>query len=318
MFRGAADIERMFTDYSLRFSNEISGYKAKAARLYSIEAGGEDSFWPTFWREDQSKAECSTGNASCTAITFSGEGALVWETDFLKGSMPGVTDKVGCALSLELALSLFGSIDIIGMKVDINDETKIVRGVFEGTQKVALLSVGEEDRIVSWQVAELSEGPEDANKSMAESYSIASGLGRPSAVIEGESIVLFASRACFIAVIILTIFIIVLFLKRIPRLHRGIVVFAACIVAALILPSILRLLPGWTIPDLWSDFSHWESLSKQFENGLRDLLGKAPYLRDVEGKLLLLKQGVLLSSSTLCSVIICLIYGRSSNGKHNA
>ena len=313
LFRGASAIERMFPDFSLRFDDGISGGGAKAARLYSIGSEGEAGFWPTFWREDRSVAECDTGSADCTAITFSGDGALAWNADFLEGTMPGVADTSGCALSDGLALSLFGSTGIIGMEVYINEGTWTVRGVFSEKQAVALLSAGDENQSVAWHAAELGESPENADRSAAEDFSFASGLGYPSTVIEGGIVVFFARLACFLSVAILAVFAIVLLIGRIPRRVRGFAVFGVCVAVALMLPALLSQLPGWAIPDMWSDFSHWASLSERFENGLRDLLGKAPYLRDVEGKLLLLRQSALCFSSTLCAVAICFSYNTKTS-----
>jgi len=318
LYKNTIMIGRMLPDFSLRYDNEITGDTAKESRLYSIDSDEEDSFWPTFWREDTYIAESDTGNAPCTAISFSGDGALVWNADFLRGVMPGVTDNVGCALSDELALSLYGSMDIVGMEVEINDDRWIIRGVFNESQPLALLSVGDETRSVSWQAVELGEGPEDANKNTAENFSISSGLGRPSVVFAGESFVILSNLTCFAAVIILAGFVIIRLLRLLQDRVRGFVIFGICIAVAFMLPAILRLLPGWIIPDMWSDFSHWTSLYAQYNNDLRDLLGNAPFLRDVEGKLLLFRQGVLLFASTVCAVSVCFMYGRKSNGEHNA
>ena len=312
LFRGAAAAERMYPDFSLRYSGEISGERAKAARLYSINAAGQDGvFWPTFWREDALKAESDTGAASCTVVTFSGDGALAWDADFLRGSMPGAPDAAGCALSAELASSLFGSLDVVGMEVEIDGAKRVVRGVFEGSASLALVSAGEEATDISWHAAELGGDPENANRSAAESYSTASGLGRPAAVFAGDSISLWARLACFVPAAILIVFCVVRLFGLIPRGVRGPAVFAVCLAVALLLPAILRLLPGWAVPDMWSDFSYWASLADRFEAALRELLGNAPYLRDVEGKLILLRQGAICFAATLCAIGLCFAGFRS-------
>jgi len=140
-------------------------------------------------------------------------------------------------------------------------------------------------------------------------------MGGPDAVFAGGSIALWARLACFVPVIILVGFGVLRLLLLLPRGFRGLAIFAVCLAAAMLLPAALRVLPGWAIPDMWSDFSYWSSLAGQFESALRDLLGKAPYLRDVEGKLLLLRQCMLCFGGVLCSAAVCMTIRKPQNEK---
>lgn len=311
LFQGAAETKRVFPAFSLRYDDGIEGKAALAARQYSINGVEDEEFWPTFWREDDMvKAESETAGATCISISYSGEGSLAWNAEFLRGAMPGVADEAGCALSGELAQSLFGSMDVVGMTVYLDENEYIVRGVFEGSQAVALLSKGDEKTDLRWQAADLSGGPKDTSKTTASNFGVSSGLGRPSAVLDGSVFSAWSMLACFAPIIILVVYALIRLLLQIRRPFRGVAVFAACLGIALFLPAILALLPGSLVPDMWSDFSFWSSLGKQFDNSLREFFGMIPHLRDVEGKLLLLRQGVLCSAGVLCAAILCIIQNR--------
>ena len=326
LFAGAADTSRLFPGFSLRYDAEIDGKAALAARQYSIEetAGqAEEKFWPTFWREDKgAMAESETGSAACLLISYSGDGVLALNAEFLRGAMPGPVDEIGCAISDKLAHSLFGSTDIVGMTVYIDEEKRICRGVFKDAQSLALLSCGDMRTDFSWQVAELSGGGADASKTTASNFGVSSGLGRPPVVLDGRTFSMWAKLACLIPIIIVILFIVIRLLMQLRRPLRAITIFAVCLGVALFLPVILGQLPGWVVPDMWSDFSFWSSLAADFDNSLREFFGMKPYMRDVEGKLLLLRQLFLCSAAVVCAVALCILSVRQleekTNGKHHS
>gem|GEM_PF-149472 len=307
---GVADVGRMFHAFSLRYDNGISGQAALAARQYAVDNAADADFWPaSFWRvDDNTSATSETGSASITCIRFSGDGALAWDADFVRGAMPGVTDTDGCAISNELASELFGSTDVVGMTVTIDSSDWTVRGVFNNGEDLALLSVGDESTATSWQAAELTVvSGSPVTKSDAISFASASGMGRPSVALDGGNITEWARIAAFLPIIILVVFGLISLIRFVPRGIRAVVVFAVCLAFALFLPTLLDLLPGWAVPDMWSDFSFWSSLGTQFTTSMKEFLGMTPLYRDVEGRLILIRQAGLCFATVLCAAVLCVI-----------
>ena len=53
----AAQIGAAYPAVSLRFHTPVSPVQAQAARRHAMQAGGEDTPWPTFWAEDAAVAQ---------------------------------------------------------------------------------------------------------------------------------------------------------------------------------------------------------------------------------------------------------------------
>jgi len=311
---GAANISvlRRYPQISLRYDRQISGQTAYNARQYAIRQGGEDTFWLTFWHETKAvfSGEYNTANAGC--ILYSGDAQLVWVGIYLYGTAPGVTDSAGCAVSTALAWELWGGIDVVGKTVEVGDQTRTVRGVFEGEEALALLSVRDEDTEQSFTAVELSAGPISPAKADVERFAMAAGLGRPDYTLMGtlNSLAEIISALPLMILVIYALAIIVGRLKKHPAAYR-MILFAALMGFAFLLPGLLDMLPGWMIPTRWSDFSFWGSLSKQIGKDLREFFMLPPKLRDVELKILLLKQAGIAFLSASLALSIC--FRQSSN-----
>jgi len=91
---------------------------------------------------------------------------------------------------------------------------------------------------------------------------------------------------------------------RYPAAWR-LTLFPILLAFALLLPAILRMMPEWLIPTRWSDFSFWSSLQKQASGSLREFLRAAPQSRDVELRLLLIKQAGIMFIAACTSIAVC-------------
>ena len=293
-----------FHGASLRFNTPITGQAAYRARQYSISNAEQNPFWPTFWHESVAEFTHGTRTVPVSTISFSGDAALIWPADFIAGSAPSVIDARGVAVSESFAHRLWGSTDIIGMSVYVDQLPRIVRGVFKGTADIALLSFHIEDTSQSWTAVELAGGAPNPTRNNAESFAMASGLGRPDYVLMGGAMALARFMAIF-PILIPTVYALAQLIGFIRRHYRIAVVpaiFAGLILLAVSLPFLLYALPAWLIPTHWSDFSFWSQLSRQAGNDLREFLSAPPSLRDVELKLRLLRQvGILILSVFLFS-----------------
>ena len=285
----------------------MSGAAAYRARQYAIEHSEENTFWPTFWIENTARFSIEFRKVTADCIIFSGDAALVRPAVYIAGGAPGVTDGAGCAVSAGLAWELWGDIDVVGKPVEIDGAQRYVRGVFDGAEPLALLSVRDEDKIQNFTAVELSGGPASPNRSDAAGFATAAGLGTPDSVLMGTPAFL-AELMTFLPLGILVIYVLALcinVLKKRSAIMRRTLMFLLFLGAALLLPALLELLPDRVIPTRWSNFSFWGGLFGQMGENLREYLALSPSLRDVGYKALFFKQTGLVSVSAGLALSVC-------------
>jgi len=243
-------------------------------------------------------------NAVC--IVFSGDASLVWNADYISGAAPGVTDGSGCAISSALAFALWGSADVVGKTVTVDGSERIVRGVFEGTQLLALLSVRDEDTRHSFTAIELSGGPPSPARSDIFDFISGAGLNIPDIILLNRPTFL-ASVMFALPLIILVLFAIVLIIIRLRKrpLLLGAIAFSLFLLLALTLPGLLESLPQWIIPSRFSDFSFWTMKLNQLGADLQEHLKLTPQLRDITYMILFYKQIGLSFISTAIVLVVC-------------
>jgi len=297
---------RKYTSISLRYDTPISGQAAYNARIYSIDRGGEDVFWPTFWQETKTRLSVEHSRIDAACILFSGDAALVWPARYLDGAAPGVTDGVGCAVSSALAWELWGSMDVVGKTVEVDGEARTVQGVFEEEELLALLSFRDEDRGQSFTAVELSGGPSSPARNDVENFAIAAGLGRPDGVLMGTPTFLAAVLAA-LPLLMLAFYGLCLCIGQLRKRSgfKWLLLFIALIGFAVLLPALLEALPDRMIPTHWSDFSFWGTLAGQTGDNLREYLTLTPQLRDVEYMILLFRQIGIAFLSVVFALTVC-------------
>ena len=307
---------KAYSPVSLRYDAPISGQDAYRAREYSIRHSGENVFWPTFWHETEANYSNEYRNIKAFCILYSGDAALVRPLKYMSGTTPGSTDGTGCAVSSALAWELWGSFDVVGKTVGVGSEDRLVLGVFDEKELLALVSVGDEDKDQSFTAVELAGGLPSPARADAESYAVAAGLGKPDSILLGTPATL-AAILTAAPLLILGVYGLALCAGRIkkhPAALKGAIFFAAFIGFAMLLPSLLGIFPDRIIPTRWSDFSFWGALTRQTGENLKEYLAQKPYLRDVEYKILLLKQICITFISVICAVAICFRWGRGLAG----
>jgi len=301
--RQANTISR-FSPISLRYTTPISGQIAYRSRQHAVN--NPKTFWPTFWSETTVPISTSYRETYAVGINFSGDATLVWPAIYLAGSAPSSIDGNGIAVSETLAHRLWGSTDIVGMTVLVNEEERTVRGVFQGDTELALISFHIEDTSPNWHGVELSGGENNPTRSDAENFAIASGMGIPDYILTGGAMTL-ADFMSLLPILIVGAYVPVLLFRfiqnNLPQFSAPIL-FTILISLAISLPFLLDALPPWLIPTYWSDFSFWSSLFNQAGDSTREFLSVPPVLRDVELRMHLLRQVGILFLSACCGIII--------------
>ena len=278
-----AAVLQQYSAISLRYEMPFSGQAAYQARQYAIEHNEENTFWPTYWIEDEAQYSAGFKNVSAGCLLFSGNAALVWPAEYLSGAMPGVADDIGCAISSALAWELWGDTDVVGKTLEVDGVSRIVRCVFEEAEPFALLSVRAENLTQAFAAVELSGGPSSPNRGSVESFAAASGLGMPDNILMGTPAFL-AELMAMLPLLILVFYglaMCIRWMRKRSAIIQRVFAFSLFLGVAILLPGFLDMLPDWIIPTKWSDFSFWDSLFGQTGGNLREYLKLSPSLRDV-------------------------------------
>ena len=294
-----------FSRISLRYSTPLPGDTAYRARQHSAE--NMDAFWPTFWREENTTISTGRNAVDVNSILFSGEAFLAWPAVYIMGTAPSSIDGVGIAVSETLARNLWGSTDIIGMGVYVNNEPRVIRGVFNGSFELALVSFHIEDTSQHWTAAELSGGHPSPTRSDAESYAVNSGLGRPDNILMGGARVVSVFMS-FFPLLIPVVYAVLLFVRYVKKFYPMAgtpLFFGGLILFAILVPILLNTLPPWLIPTRWSDFGFWGTQVSSANEALREFISINPLMRDVELRIHLLRQAGFMLAATCSGLFMC-------------
>ncbi len=308
-WQNVLQLGRVYPGISLRFTGGISAQNAQNARQYAIQNAGSTPFWPTFWRQENTTLESSLSTQQAPCLFFDGEGELVYPANFLSGSYPALDEQNGCAISSKLAYQLWGSTNVTGLPLLLNNQPYFVRGVFESDQPLVLATPAAGAAAPSWQNAELSGTPITDPQQAAKLFATESGLGQPDSIIVGSQLAGLARLAANLPLFILLSAVIFLSLHKFTKgrpLAKEISFFTIFFLFALFLPRLLSDLPVSIIPNKWSNFSHWSSFAKQLSAQLRDWFMLVPTLKDADAKFLLL--GQLLCLFGLLLLVPALVY----------
>lgn len=277
----AARQAQLYPTTGLRFGEPLQQAELENVLDFMDSEENTRGITASFWGEQQQTVTAEGGRQSSSVICigYCGDARDCLPVTYSLGDAPGVLGKQ-CALSDALAQELFGSLEVLGLTVRLAGETYSICGVFEAQDKVLLYPSRQaltcaELRGVSW----------DIPKTDAEQWCAAAGLPTPYIIRYGPQRVWLARLLCLVPLLLAGIALLAAFLKLTFSWScwvRSLVWFSLALAAALLLPVLLRALPGWLIPSRWSDLSFWPELFQQIREGLRAQESTAPYWRDLE------------------------------------
>jgi len=300
------DAMRQFSGVSLRYNEPISGQEAYRLRRYSIERSDENVFWPAFWHEFPTQIESEYRTIYAPCILYSGDAALIFPAKYIAGAAPGVTDGVGSAISSGLAHELWGGHDVVGKSLVVDGSERIVRGVFELEQPLAMISFEDEDTRQRFSGIELSGGVSSPDRKTVTDFISAAGLEEPDVILLAGPTFL-ATVMFLVPLMVIALYAIVIGIIRIHK--RPVVlytiVFSILLCLALTLPTLLEALPSRMIPSRLSDFSFWETQLRQLEHDLHEYLRLSSSTRDIEYAGLFFRQIGLSFLSAITALTAC-------------
>ena len=296
-FAASARMTLRYPALSLRYDAPVD---AQLVRSALKQAQGERM--PTFWSETEGDVQSRFRTSRALCIGVSGDASLVWPERFLAGGWFGPMASGCCAVSGQAALTLFGSLDVVGQTLTREGETYFVSGVFEGEQCVVVYAAPDDAEFHGIEVETAGENP----RADALAFAAAADLAEPDDIVYESVMAGLARTAAWLPLLAACLPAAAALWRSVRRrAPRSVCLFALALLAALALPGVLDALPGWLIPPQWSDFSFWPELAHAAADRWTEWLSLDPAARDVEIKRLLLAQGVCVTAALCCTASLC-------------
>lgn len=265
--------------YELRFKELVSVLQAN-----SLSKAAEDlGLNLALWKEESETITTDLGRSSVAQrISVYGSPTLCFPAAYLYGSAPGAEQWDGCAISVGLADALFGSREVTGLELMVDDGKRRITGVVEGKECFLICpDVTASDAGYTAASLEIKSGnnPRGTIQNLLQS----AGLSENDAELLPTGTLRQIINA--VAWIPLTIAAL-LFLHQLWRLApfgkmgRQVTGFALLLMAALALPHLLAALPRWLVPSRWSDMNFWMDLGNLVQQSLVAFVSLTNSIRD--------------------------------------
>lgn len=245
----------------VRFASPIATDVLDQVETFTTSDKNTQGIYASFWGQQDVTISTSNGRHAdaVVGIGYYGSAEDCLPVPYQQGCSPGIYGNE-CALSEALAQTLFGSTDIVGMKVLAQKKTYTITGVFSAKESVFLFPTQEnltcaELRGVSW----------DAPKEDVETWCAAAGLESPQCIVYDPQRVWIMTLLCGFPLFVVGVAFFVTAIRWSCLWPKGIGTvfwFVLAMLAALMLPNILDSLPGWLIPGRWSNFAFWQDLAQ--------------------------------------------------------
>lgn len=226
----------------------------------------------SFWGEERNvKILFDESTATSDIIFYIGSAANIYPVEFVSGTYPSSTDEYGCAISKQLAWTLFRNSNVVGMSVMYGDTEYIVRGVFDADEQLlALLPIHEEQvgKNSLWYSGVEFYGQFDGNREdEAKQWLNKIGLPNTDDFFDGK---VWVDAVCYFSYLPIIVCVLWMFLRifmdndssksNLPK-NRWIFFISICIIAILV-SRVLVQLPAWLVPSQWSNFGYWDTLKE--------------------------------------------------------
>lgn len=315
---------RLWTVYpllSIRFADPLKERQAETIteNFRSSENLEDSSVSLTFWKETATHLTSDWGTSDATLLTYYGEGREVYPAAVLEGRLPAAREANRCAVSDAVAWQLWGSRDVVGQSVKMDDHELIVCGVFKSSEHIVLRGGSLNEAYENIECAgTFLVDPVEAMKEMVR----ASGITQDTLYYFPVPWMIAATvYVLFPAVMMLFRLVYTFqykhkrfpcsrnsngctFLRNITPVIRPFLIPTVALCIALLLPTLLNLLPAWTPPSQWSDFSFWSSITSQLHESIQQFFSLQPFSKDVLARWCLLKGCIAATGTLILSLTI--------------
>lgn len=284
----AGNVQALCGSVSVRWdAGGVSPAELLRREEYSRQDGAENQPEATLWREELSRTVSDNGERSRNAdiVTVFGDASEAAPAPVLSGAFPARSDPEGCAVSSELAFSLWGSLDVLGMPVKLGDELYYVRGVFKSNESRLLIQASEssQESLSNMQLKFSDGGGREAAESFLTSANFGGGTVLDLPLLGWICEVLSLAPAVLLAAgILLRLIKRALTLRHYAALLLGYLPYAALAAAGTLLCLRSLEIPARLIPTMWSDFDFWARLFTGLWQNLTVWLRGTPGARDMQ------------------------------------
>lgn len=301
MFLNAGQALPGAVSLSLRYESLLMPAQVAAAKQTLGNPELTADFTPVFWYTSPEEVlNAGRGEVKTPVLFADGDMSGLYPTTFLHGWYPSAAESRGLALSEGLAWELLGSTSAIGAEVEWQGQTYTVRGIFKGDAPMLLAQVDAEDTwIPGFSGVELYGLPEegDPREAAVDFAASVAGLGQPTQIVNVKTLPEILMAMAWVPAAILGLWFLAKCLGLLRHANfwlRQVVWFGLLFAAAIALPRLLAMLPGWVIPTQWSNLDHWREFFKEISARLTAWLSMKPSLSDVELKRRLIGQVAML------------------------
>lgn len=278
-------------DASVRYTDGagISPAQVSRAIRYGKEDGNNSFPELTLWREsrDQALSDGTFRTASADVLEIFGDGSRLMPVTLHSGSLPAKGDLQGCAVSEDVAQSLWGSSDVVGKILVYNDFSYTVRGVFKGSKNLVFVQGGADEEkaypaLLLTFTGEKSNITEDTQHFLTR-YGLSAGdILDMSLLLWVSSFLSTLPAAVLILWLILGLLREWYRLRHTPLLSLLFFILAAGIACLAVWAGNLMGLPQNLIPTQWSDFDYWGKLFQTMQSSLDTALRLPLTARDMQ------------------------------------
>ncbi len=199
------------------------------------------------------------------------------------------TDKEGCVISEGLAMELFGSVSVTGMKLWCRDKAYMVRGVTDDRSRVIMV-LAENDEILCYMLLDCRE--DEDGRTEAENFLYKYGIGSGDALVDGSLLFAAAGFGAVAPLWLVSLWICCAVQRKRPGRREKLWLYGAAgtvFLAGIGLIWGMELeFPPYLIPTRWSDFGFWSARFREIRSDLERLneAGRVQWLAQAKGKLL--------------------------------
>ena len=284
-----SELRLLCSSTSLRYSQELTAEQISAVTAYLQSEKNTDAIQASFWKEDYTTVFTTITRRSIDSVLvvrFYGNAQDVYGANYQKGSAPMWNGGAMCAVSEQLAWSLWGSTDVLGQEVQVDQPVGgtpvllTVCGVFDSDRELLLCPVPLETGFPYLEVKGLRR---DDPFTQCNLLLQQTGLVQPEQILFGEPLTeLFSACTflpwCFGGILLLAA------VRQLPHgktgARRGFDIFCAAFFAAACV-VLLHQLPAWLVPNRWADTAAWKAVIGPIQEQWQQWLTLFPAGKDI-------------------------------------
>ena len=281
----------------------------------------EDNHIPeiTLWQRDEHidiTNEREDKSIEISLITVAGDMSRIYPVPLVGGGYLSEEDNFGCVIDKATAYKLFGSFDVVGIKINYDKKEYIIRGIIEEVGSNVVIIQEETSSYKSidakkYSCMELSYTDTENAKLLAEGIVLTNGIGTPVKIIDGYQNQKLSYMLIHIPLWLAALMIIIHTARKVYSLRAsliftligGIGTVILCVVLVKVTNMYLYF-PSSMIPNRWSDFDFWAEKLKEIVSAISKKEGTVLYFKDIMLRNRMLKVIIGVAATVICQLYL--------------